>query len=77
MIEKLAMFPHAKPDISSLELTERYIQMRAYQLYERRGRQDGYDQEDWFEAEAEIFGSRHKLWAVSDERGEQAAQAAA
>ena len=23
----------------------------AYELYERRGRTDGYDQQDWFEAE--------------------------
>jgi hypothetical protein len=24
----------------------------AYQLYEQRGRQDGYDMEDWLQAEA-------------------------
>ena len=30
--------------------------MRAYELYEARGRVDGLDQEDWFHAEREIFG---------------------
>ncbi len=42
----------------SLELTEEYIRLRAYQLYEQRGRQDGHDLEDWLEAEAEIFGRK-------------------
>ena len=32
------------------------IRMRAYELYEARGRVDGLDQEDWFHAEREIFG---------------------
>lgn len=27
------------------------IETLAYELYERRGRQDGYDKEDWLEAE--------------------------
>jgi hypothetical protein len=32
------------------------IRIRAYELYERRGRQDGHDLEDWLEAESEIVG---------------------
>jgi len=28
--------------------------MRAYELYEQRGRQDGYALEDWLQAEREI-----------------------
>jgi hypothetical protein len=59
MVERIAIFPSPKPDISSLELTERYIERRAYELYERRGREHGRDQEDWFEAQSEIFGRRH------------------
>ena len=31
MVSKIAIFPGARPDVSSLELTERYIQLRAYQ----------------------------------------------
>lgn len=30
----------------------------AYQLYERRGRQDGYDLEDWFTAEQLVIAGR-------------------
>lgn len=43
-------------DQGSLELTEEYIRLRAYHIYEERGRQDGHDKEDWYQAEAEIFG---------------------
>jgi hypothetical protein len=35
------------------DLTER-IAARAYQLYEARGRQDGFDLQDWLQAEKEI-----------------------
>ncbi len=31
-------------------------QERAYELYEARGRVDGWDLEDWFEAERELVG---------------------
>ena len=30
------------------------IARRAYELYEQRGRRDGQDQEDWFQAEREL-----------------------
>jgi len=45
-------------DQGSLELTEEYIRLRAYQIYEQRGREDGHDVEDWLEAEAEVFGKK-------------------
>jgi hypothetical protein len=32
------------------------IRVRAYQLYETRGRVEGLDREDWFNAEREVFG---------------------
>jgi len=35
---------------------EEQIRMRAYELYEARGGEDGHDIEDWLEAEAEING---------------------
>ncbi len=30
------------------------IRLRAYEIYEERGREDGHDMEDWLRAEAEI-----------------------
>jgi len=33
---------------------EATIRIRAYELYEQRGRQDGQAQTDWFQAEAEV-----------------------
>jgi hypothetical protein len=51
-----ATLPHSSPDKGSLELTEEYISLRAYQLWEQRGCEDGHDVEDWLRAEAEILG---------------------
>ena len=31
------------------------IRQRAYELYEERGRRDGFDEEDWLRAEAELL----------------------
>jgi Protein of unknown function (DUF2934) len=33
---------------------ETTIRARAYELYEKRGRQDGYAQDDWLQAETEV-----------------------
>jgi Protein of unknown function (DUF2934) len=55
-------------DQGSLELTEEYIRLRAYHIYEERGRQDGHDQEDWYQAEAEIFGEKP---AASEHEGKE------
>ena len=33
---------------------EAVIRVRAYELYEKRGRQNGLAQSDWFQAEAEV-----------------------
>ena len=37
---------------------EQQIQQRAYELYERRGRTDGHDLDDWLQAEYEIKGTQ-------------------
>ena len=37
---------------------EEQISRRAYELYERRGRQTGHDAEDWLQAEAELARER-------------------
>jgi hypothetical protein len=42
----------------SLELTEEYIRLRAYQIWEQGGHQDGHDVEDWLQAETEVFGKK-------------------
>jgi hypothetical protein len=45
-----------------LEL-EHQIRLRAYELYEARGREDGQEQEDWLRAEAEITDKKTRTAA--------------
>ena len=35
------------------------VQLRVYEIYFQRGRQDGLDLEDWFQAEKELRTSGH------------------
>jgi len=37
------------------------IQLRAYELFEARGREHGHDLDDWLRAEAEILGSKKSV----------------
>jgi len=37
---------------------EEKIRLRAYELYEQRGRIEGFALDDWLQAEAEIRGAR-------------------
>jgi hypothetical protein len=39
------------------EHAAKIIRRRAYELYEKRGRQDGHAEEDWQRAEAEVLGT--------------------
>lgn len=39
--------------VASLSLEEQ-IRLRAYELYEGRGRQDGFAEQDWLQAESEL-----------------------
>jgi hypothetical protein len=50
-------------DPQELEL-EHQIRLRAYELYEARGREDGHDEEDWLRAEAEITGKKVRTVAA-------------
>ncbi|HSZ62482.1 MAG TPA: DUF2934 domain-containing protein [Terriglobales bacterium] len=34
------------------------VRLRAYELYEQRGKVDGFEVEDWLQAEAEFLGAR-------------------
>jgi hypothetical protein len=45
-------------------MLEEQIRLRAYQLYETRGREDGHDLDDWLQAEAEILGKKQKAAAA-------------
>jgi len=38
----------------SAEQVEKKIRKRAYELYELRGREDGFDLDDWLKAESEV-----------------------
>jgi hypothetical protein len=40
--------------ISEPQELEHQIRQRAYELYEKRGREDGHELEDWFRAKEEI-----------------------
>jgi len=39
---------------------EEQIRLRAYELYEARGREDGHEVDDWLQAEAEVLGAGQK-----------------
>ena len=67
MRHKTASVSTAKPDEASLNSTEELIRVRAYQLYEEQGCEDGHDLEDWLRAEAEVLGK--KTAAAADMEG--------
>jgi Protein of unknown function (DUF2934) len=50
--------------------TEESIRRRAYELYEQRGRIEGFALDDWLQAEAEILG-KQKGQTVKAARGAQ------
>ena len=43
---------HREQEMSGETLEQ--IRMRAYELFEMRGRQDGHDMDDWLQAEADV-----------------------
>ena len=43
---------------------EEQIRLRAYELYESRGREDGHQVEDWLQAEGEVLGAGQKATAA-------------
>ena len=47
-------------------MLEERIRLRAYELYEARGCQDGHDLDDWLQAEADFLGT--KKTAIGTER---------
>jgi hypothetical protein len=51
--------------------TRERIAHRAFELYEERGRVDGFDAQDWFLAEQEVLGQTERADTLATgERGE-------
>jgi hypothetical protein len=44
-------------DADPTNVDQEAVQRRAYELYEKRGREDGHDWDDWLAAERELRGS--------------------
>ena len=42
------------------------VRLRAYEIYEKRGREDGHALEDWLQAQSEILAAGVKVVLVSD-----------
>lgn len=53
-LEMPALKAAPQPDDKSGTDTKGRIRLRAYQLYEQRGRKDGHDVDDWLQAESEL-----------------------
>jgi Protein of unknown function (DUF2934) len=53
----------ATNESQDLELEDQ-IRIRAYELYEARGRQDGHELEDWFRAKEEITQKKARTIAA-------------
>jgi Protein of unknown function (DUF2934) len=49
---------------NDLQELEHQIRLRAYELYEARGREDGYELEDWLRAEGEIASKKVRTAAA-------------
>lgn len=45
------------PNRSFVQVTDRDIARRAFELYCERGRRDGHDADDWLKAERELRGA--------------------
>ncbi len=49
---------------SDLAKLDEKVRRRAYDLYEQRGRRNGYELDDWLQAEAEVTGKKSKTSAA-------------
>jgi len=53
-----------QPTKSPFDLLHEQIRIRAFELYELRGREDGHDLDNWLQAESEIVQQRAKAVAA-------------
>jgi hypothetical protein len=49
-----------KNSASGVELDEEKVRRRAYELYEKRGRENGHDIDDWLQAKSEVARTENK-----------------
>ena len=49
---------HMPMPLNTITPSHHEIRQRAYELYELRGRQDGFSEQDWLEAEQQILAGR-------------------
>ena len=59
----LPIRPSTQSNESCNDLQEQ-IRLRAYELYEQRGREDGRDLDDWLQAESEVSQQKAKVVAA-------------
>jgi hypothetical protein len=52
---KIRGVPPIRPEASTQSQVQDRIRVRAYELYEQRGKAEGHDVEDWLQAEQEIL----------------------
>ena len=50
--------PHNTTTLRAARPSHHQISLRAYELYDRGGRKDGKDQQDWLNAERELLVAR-------------------
>ena len=55
--------PPATVTADSTAFLEEDVRRRAYELYEKRGRKDGHEVDDWLRAEAELIEAAAKAAA--------------
>jgi hypothetical protein len=55
--------PQPASDPDSFERLNEMIRIRAYELYEQRGRGDGFEAQDWLQAEEEVMEQFRKRTA--------------
>jgi hypothetical protein len=67
MAGRLAGGTMLEKDTGGGRLTPEGIARRAFELYEKRGRHDGHDVDDWLLAEREL--TRHFAWSSVEPTG--------
>src|SRR5438270_11517182 len=55
--------PQPASDPDSFQRLNELIRMRAYELYEQRGRADGFEAQDWLQAEEQVMEQYRKRTA--------------
>lgn len=52
--------PHTETQTTFAIDPQEQVRRRAFEIYEKRGKEHGHDVEDWLQAEAEIISRRPK-----------------